>query len=78
MANRVDVLIEKFVRIGAGVLLILLGKEFVEAGLSKYAPQGAAHTTHYGALALGLAILAAAATLIRPYWWREWSRRRHS
>jgi len=77
MGHRVEVLIEKTVRIAAGVLLILFGKEFVEGGLSKYAPPGAPHTTHWELLLLGLAILAAAATLIRPYWWRELSRRRH-
>ena len=77
MVRRVEVLIEKIVRIVAGVLLILFGKEFVEGGLSKYAPPGAPRTMHWGLLALGLSILAAAATLIRPYWWRQLSRRRH-
>jgi len=59
------------------ICLILLGKEFVECGLSKYAPLGSARPTQWGLLVLGLVTLFAGATVIRPYWWCELSRRRH-
>ena len=77
MVTRAEELFVKIVRIAVGVCLILLGKEFMEGGLSKYAPQGAARPVHWGLLGLGMAIMLSRATLIRPYWWRKLSRHRH-
>jgi hypothetical protein len=58
-------LLVKIVRIVAGVCLIFLGKEFMEGGLSKYAPLGDEWPLHWGLLAVGVAIMFSGATLIR-------------
>jgi len=41
MHSRAEEMLIKLVRIAVGICVILLGKEFMEAGISKYALQGA-------------------------------------